>query len=368
MRSRPIRPVRPNRAPRPEDALAVRLEGDTIRVGRHFTVSFQRTLRIPDDGREYPLPPGLGCFPLARARDHASSVPSSWLEGEGEAFFLPMYQREAMWISFHGSSHWHPSAVKVGVGNVDALTGEVWDDSVEARRELRATPQNYLVVPQQPWLDGINAGTETIRQFVAMQLGQGYTVEGQLTGSEDFGGLQLAVFAARPGRFPEEPPREFGMFRAMRAHVLEEAGPAAGAGEWMEMGLGAGGRMRQQIFPDPYGAQTWDPLTCRLIDVYLLNSMAYRQVTGRPAPETPVTARMYTQHGYPWFDLYEERLGDVPAADALGAVKSVREVDEQKGLGPQQDDAPMTIPEHQVIDLTHPPVRRRRARPRRPYP
>ena len=27
------------------------------------TIGFQRTLRIPDDNRDYPLPPGLGAFP-----------------------------------------------------------------------------------------------------------------------------------------------------------------------------------------------------------------------------------------------------------------------------------------------------------------
>lgn len=29
-------------------------------------VSFHRTLRLPDDGRDYPLPPTLGRFPVAR--------------------------------------------------------------------------------------------------------------------------------------------------------------------------------------------------------------------------------------------------------------------------------------------------------------
>ena len=27
-------------------------------------IDFQRTLRLPDDGQTYPLPPGLGAFPL----------------------------------------------------------------------------------------------------------------------------------------------------------------------------------------------------------------------------------------------------------------------------------------------------------------
>src|SRR5215470_3778380 len=56
---------------------------------------------------------------------------------------------------------------------------------------IRAEPQDYVVVPDQPWLDGINAGDGYVRQFVAMPLGLGYTVEGQVTGAEEFGGIQL---------------------------------------------------------------------------------------------------------------------------------------------------------------------------------
>ena len=35
------------------------------------SIEFQRTLRIPDDDREYPLPPGLGRFPLRHLDDFA---------------------------------------------------------------------------------------------------------------------------------------------------------------------------------------------------------------------------------------------------------------------------------------------------------
>ena len=34
------------------------------RAGEHLAISFERTLRIPNDGRKYPLPPGLGLFPI----------------------------------------------------------------------------------------------------------------------------------------------------------------------------------------------------------------------------------------------------------------------------------------------------------------
>src|SRR5215207_8035868 len=82
------------------------------------TISFQRTLRIPDDGRAYPLPPGLGEFPLRLVRDYANRVPAAWAKRGG--VILPMYQREAMWLSFGGNPH----ALQVGIGKVCAVSGE----------------------------------------------------------------------------------------------------------------------------------------------------------------------------------------------------------------------------------------------------
>ncbi len=38
-------------------------------------IDFQRTLRIPDNGRDYPLPPGLGNFPLRHVDDFHGRVP-----------------------------------------------------------------------------------------------------------------------------------------------------------------------------------------------------------------------------------------------------------------------------------------------------
>jgi hypothetical protein len=38
--------------------LAVRTYGDRLEIGG-LDVTFQRTLRIPDDGNTYPLPPGI---------------------------------------------------------------------------------------------------------------------------------------------------------------------------------------------------------------------------------------------------------------------------------------------------------------------
>jgi hypothetical protein len=82
-------------------------------------INFQRTLRIPDDGKRYPLPPGLGPFPLRHIDDHAGQVPASWLKRGG--VLLPMWQAEALWLNFRSDyvpnrESSYPFAIKVATG------------------------------------------------------------------------------------------------------------------------------------------------------------------------------------------------------------------------------------------------------------
>jgi len=143
--------------------LKVRVRNNSIQIGKHFSVNFQRTLRIPDDGNTYPLPPGLGRFPIFKVDDYKNKVPASWREHGG--VFIPMYQREALWTLSFSGVYWRPNAVKIGVGKINAVSGKEWD------QQLRKEEQDYIVCPDQPWLDGINAGDGYIKQFVAMPLG-----------------------------------------------------------------------------------------------------------------------------------------------------------------------------------------------------
>jgi hypothetical protein len=163
-----------------------------------MTIDFQRTLRIPDDDRTYPLPPGLGSFPLSHVDDHADRVSETWKRHGG--VMLPMYQSEAMWLNFDASDG-YAFAVKIAAGKINAVTGDPWVDGLAKR------PQNYLPVPEQPWLDGFCVEKGLIRQFVAMPLGAGYSAEEQLTGTAEFGGLQVEVFPLkakfyRPESYP----------------------------------------------------------------------------------------------------------------------------------------------------------------------
>jgi hypothetical protein len=299
--------------------------------GPGVTITFQRTLRIPDDGRTYPLPPGLGAFPLRLVRDYASRVPAGWAARGG--VFLPMFQREALWLSFGGEPH----ALKVGVGKVCAVSGERWRDG------LRADPQNYVVVGPQPWLDGIASGTGTIRQFVAMPLGMGYTVEGQITGEEKHGGIQLQSYPAKPGRIPrydcdDDADESFAAPCEALSMMECEARSVSG-----QMGLAAGGCMDQKIYPGMYGLDTWDLGAGVRVFVHLVNSELWREITGEAPPPTPVTARSYAEAGLPWFDLYDEAAPTIAPTSKLAGVKSVKQIDQTKSTLPLQDDGPVSV-------------------------
>lgn len=287
-----------------------------IRIGQRFAVSFHRTLRIPDDGRTYPLPPGLGMFPLFKVEDYPDRVPAAWREQGGA--FITMYQREALWLGFDAAA-WKPNAVKIYVGNINAISGGPYDD------RLHADPQDYIACPDQPWLDGIKTGHGSIRQFVAMPLGLGYTVEASLTGTEKFGGIQILVFDPIPGKFPEKPPVEQGVGSGRFARPKPSSMMA------QPMGLGAGGIMKQKIYPDPYGIDVWDQNNYGRVVVHIINSAQFFEITGIKPPPTPIDAKTYTERGLPWFGLYDEIKGDIAPSDLLSDVKTIAERDRERG-------------------------------------
>lgn len=301
-------------------ATDVRVQHDTLLLGP-VSVTFQRTLRIPESGLHH-LPPGLGAFPLRRVADYPETAPADWQKRGG--VMLPVYQREAMWLSFHSSQ---PAALQVGVGKVCAVSGERWRD------RLATDPQNYAALPQQPWLDGINSGDGYIRQFVAVPLGLGATIEGQVTGAEVHGGVQLRAVGLTPSALKKwHKERADTLRRAKETDFLAMAAPAAVAGG-PDMGLGAGGRMRQEVYKDTRPLADYDEQHAWRVFVHLCSAAQWAAITGEVPPPTPVDRETYVQHGLPWFDYYDADHDDLAASKELAKVKPVGDI-----LG--NDDSP----------------------------
>lgn len=181
-------------------------------------IGFQRTIRVPDDGETNNLPPGLGQFPIFNVAEFSETLPLDTVEKGG--VFIAMYrmhapppphtpvsgreyklnclrkEREAMWIQFYTDELF---AIKVYLGGVNGISGEPMVPNMATYLEQKnnvSRKQDYIVVPSQPWLDGIATGPGLVKQFVAMPYGSGYSVEHQVTGMETVGGLQFEIIPA----------------------------------------------------------------------------------------------------------------------------------------------------------------------------
>lgn len=289
-----------------------------------FSIDFQRTLRIPDTVKTYSLPPGLGRFPIRHAEDFAERLPTRTAERGG--VILPMWQAEAMWLNFtnHGPAPGldFPVAVKIAAGKINAVSGEAW------RPGLHRDPQDYVASPAQPWLDGFAIEKGVVRQFVAMPLGEGYTPEEQLTGEAEWGGIQILVaplkadvWARKRSEWKKRQRESLNeMTRAIRAPIPMRC----------DMGLAAGGRMRQHIYPDAFELEDWDLQAADRVFVTLVHAKDWKTITGEKAPNEPPTAKEYSAAGLPWFDYYGKDQDALPGGKMLGLVKSVGQFFEEK--------------------------------------
>jgi hypothetical protein len=307
-------------------------------------VTFQRTLRVPDDAGEYPLPPGFGAFPLRAVDDlPADRVPEDWRRHGGVA--LPMWQSEACWLSFHSPSG-YPMAVKIAAGKVNAITGKPWTNELDFAR------QDYLEAPGQPWIDGFCVGEGIVRQFVAMPLGQGYTAEEQVTGAAEHGGLQLLVHPLKRKVWQK---RQRAQARARSNIRYYRAMPAACRAP--SMGLAPGGRIRQQISEAKERAADWDLATRSRCFVHIATSLHWRAITGAEPPTLPPTAGVYFVAGLPWFDLYQDAPA-LPGSPILAGLASVSSLGQANGEAPLPENEGFEPPEPVLLRLNELPVLR----------
>lgn len=304
--------------------MKVKIKDNKIYMGeknKELIITFQRTLRVPDDGKIYPLPSSCGKFPVKKIEDYKENVPNSWLMTGG--VFIPMYQLEALWINFDLTDHYHPKAVKIATGKICTVTGNKWKNQLSKE-------QDYYCVPPQKWSDGFNSGEGYINQYVAMPLKSKYTVERQVTGMAKHGGLQIIMYGKKENRewliydefLYKRGKGKFGSF------------PSAN----QEMGVSKGGRIKQKVNEDTYGFDSWDQSKFARVYVRIVNSLTYKKITGEDPPISPITKDMYDKNGLKWFDLYEENIKDVGKSKILKGVKTVKEVDKNKYAFPQQDD------------------------------
>jgi hypothetical protein len=145
----------------------------------------------------------LGPLPFFSVSSHASRLSKEMVKMGG--IFSPMFQREALSIYFGGdgpiasnpeikAKEWDGQydfsenyGVRIYAGGVNVISGR------QGSYEKGSTTQDFVVVPKQERLDGFCVGNGLVKQFVAMPLDKGYSVEQQLSSQEYIGGMQLEI-------------------------------------------------------------------------------------------------------------------------------------------------------------------------------
>ena len=300
------------------DRLEIRFPEISATAG--LRIDFQRTLRIPDDGQKHHLPPGLGRFPLRHIEDFDLGA-SQHRKARGGTI-MPMFQTDALWLNFGPLAFGQvdlPVALKIGAGKINAVSGLKWTDG------LTQDPQDYVVVPDQPWLDGFNVGKGVVRQFVAMPLGQGYTVEEQVDPDSDVGGVQIEAIPMKKALYDEICEQTRRQSRCEDLDMMMSC-----MAPQMDMGLGMGGSMRQEVYADHYGPDAWDLEKSQRCFVTLANAEQWMAVTGEEPPLSVMSAADYTKAGLPWFDYYDGDRKAIDGAKALGKIKSIKQLGKKR--------------------------------------
>ena len=155
------------------------------------------------------------------------------------------------------------------------------------------------------------------------------TAEEQITGEAEHGGLQIIVYPMKPERY-----LEIGQHGEKTELFACYDMPAPG------MGLAPGGRMRQQLYDDPYGLDAWDLRNASRCFVSIANSKAWAAITRERPPTMPRTAEDYIRAGLPWFDYYDDAAKPLDGASRLKKLRSISDFQKAKDRSPAPNVSP----------------------------
>ena len=111
-----------------------------------------------------------------------------------------------------------------------------------------------------------------------------------------------------------------------------------------EMAIAPGGFIQQTIVKDTLSPDEWDTEKAVTFNIKLLDAALLGNI-GLPVPPTPITAATYSEHGYPFFKMYEDPSGIA----GTFAVNSVGELDEEAGINEDIHEAENALGFREIV-------------------
>jgi hypothetical protein len=264
-----------------------------------LALAFARSVRHARVDWMTPPPAHLGYFPLRRTDEFYDRVSGGWPGGAG--VLIPMYRAEAMRLVF---SSRYSFAVKVAVGGTNAINGQPWSPG------LPRVPQGYVVVPEQPNLDGWHTESGGMEQFLP-----GWT--GESAGRKEAGlepeaaGLRIEVVPCAAEAYFEKllAPQLVHSFEDLLRELISGGSvfssvipgrPAKGVVAALKS------RPCQGLCADSWAAEAWDLPRAASTRVHLCDSDQWHRITGERLPGLPFTAAYHGSLGLPRMDYRED--------------------------------------------------------------
>lgn len=111
-----------------------------------------------------------------------------------------------------------------------------------------------------------------------------------------------------------------------------------------ELAIAPGGFIQQTSIEDQLTSKGWDTDRSVMFNVQLFDAALFSNL-GLPIPPTPVTAKTNSDHGYPFFRIYED------TSDISGsfAVDSVGTLDKRTGINVEDHEVEQALSFHDAI-------------------
>ena len=187
---------RPMAGPKPFPASAgSRLESGRLRVCGGLLASLNRSWQLALQPGKRPAASFKGMAPLA-----AWPAAEANISDRDHLYLAAVAPHDGFWLGFEADSGMN-FAVSVDVNGRNALSGELGES-----RRLQHNPRNYLLIPDQPWLDAV-VGHDGKLQALTPSFTELVGPMGFATGAE----IHLGVYAIPSADLePEQPPQPKG--------------------------------------------------------------------------------------------------------------------------------------------------------------